>query len=233
MKTTKRMTRSERDARDDRIVELKVRHGLTVTQIAELERVHKSTVSRSLDRTAERWLTVERLDIPRTLRGSLERLHAVSDTAMYEASVARKDARARLMALRTAAIAEGFTHRLLAMLGLLTIDAMPAGHDTEQTTASDIRRLAEEVGRMGVRALPPGDDDLISDGEREWLEGRVVEPDDPPVIDVPATPAERFEPARRTTEQPAARVESTANAMTAGNGRRQSAFDAVKPRGER
>lgn len=234
--TPERLTRVEREARDDRIVEYHVRNGLSVTQIAPVEGVHKSTVSRALRRTHERWRT-ERLDIPATLRGSLERLQAVSDDAMYEASVERKDRRAKMLCLRTAVVAEGFKHRLLMMLGIIGPDALPAGHDPEHATASDIRRLADEINRMGVRALPPSDDDLISDGEREWLEGRVVEPDEPPVIDVPAAPTPTFEPAGRTAAQPGTRVESTANAMTAGssNGRRDrlTALQRVTPPGER
>lgn len=228
-----RLTRMERDERDDRILQYRLADGLTLAEIAAIEDIERSTVLRSLRRTYQRWRT-NPLDIGTTLRASLHRLEAISDHGMREATF-EKDRRTKMLCLRTAALAEGFTHRLLMMLGMIGPDALPAGHDPEKTTASDIRRLADEVARMGVRALPPPDDDLISDGEREWLEGHVVAPDAPPVIDVPASaPAPAFTPARRPADAaPTPRVERQTNAITTDTGRRQTGWELVTPPGER
>ena len=164
----------------------------------------------------------------------LHRLQGISDHGMREAAF-EKDRRTKMLCLRTAALAEGFTHRLLMMLGMLGPDALPAGREPERVDAAEIRRLAEEVGRMGVRALPPSPDDLVSAGERVWLEGDVVEPDDdqrPVTID--ASPAPTFTPAPRSVDvPPAQRSESTVNAMTSGTGRRQTAWEHATPPGER
>lgn len=227
-----RLTRMERDERDDRILHYRLADGLTLAEIGAIEGIERSTVLRSLRRTYQRWRS-DPIDIATVLRASLHRIQAISDAGMREAAFAQKDPRTRLLALRTTALAESVQHRLLLMLGLIHPTALPVGHDPEHDDASEIRRLAEEVRRAGVRVLPPTDADLVSAGERQWLEGSIVEPDEPaPVIDVPAAPAET--PARPRAATPAAPVESAANVLTTGrHGRRQSAFDAVKPPGER
>jgi hypothetical protein len=231
--TPERLTRMERDERDDRILQYRLADGLTLAEIAAIEDIERSTVLRSLRRTYQRWRG-NPLDIGSTLRASLHRLQAISDHGMREATF-EKDRRTKMLCLRTAALAEGFTHRLLMMLGMIGPDALPAAPDPEHATASDIRRLAEEVQRAGVRALPPSDADLMSDGERAWLEGETVEPDEPPVIDASASaPAPAFAPAPRPARTaPVVRTESAANAITTDNGRRQTGWELVTPPGER
>jgi hypothetical protein len=228
-----RLTRMERDERDDRILQYRLADGLTLAEIGAIEHIERSTVLRSLRRTYTRW-RANPLDIGTTLRSSLHRLQGISDHGMREAAF-EKDRRTKMLCYRTAALAEAVQHRLLMMLGLIAPDTLPVGHDAEYANATDIRRLAEEVKRTGVRVLPPTDADVLSDGEREWLEGHVVEPDER--IDVPGSTTPTVEPVPRpATAQPIARSESATNAMTAGNcGRRDrlTALQRVTPPGER
>jgi hypothetical protein len=161
-----------------------------------------------------------------------ERLVYAADRASYIAD-ASKDPHVKLRATMVAIAATIARKNLLLDTGQIGPDLRP--REPEHADASDIRRLAEEVASMGVRALPsPGD--LVSEGERAWLGGNTVEADHLPVIDVPAAapaPALTIAP-RPATVAPIVRPEPMSNAITTdARHSRQTAWELITPPGER
>jgi hypothetical protein len=175
-------TKEEVENRRVRVLEYRIRDGFTLQEIATLEKCHVSQISRDMKWWGQYWKRVRR--DPRVIVGELEtRFDAIYDRITQEmALVDRKSptshrdmARLNMVAL-AASIAK---KNLLLDVRAIGPDAEDPGKP-ESHGAAEIRRLADEVKRLtgGETVLLPEHTELMSDGERAWIDGETIADDD-------------------------------------------------------
>lgn len=175
-----RQTKDEREALAERCWRLRHENGLSVTDIADVVGRHRTTVSRLLSqvrrRLAKTYQAGGRFDPSASIAELVDRCERVCALSMQQFTLAT-EVRDKLRALRTALLADAQKKTVLQDVGLLPRDFGLLRIETqrEQVTATEIRRLADELRRLdavpaeNVFNLP-----LTSRGERAFLDGDVI-----------------------------------------------------------